>query len=521
MFCENIIVGAGPAGLQLAYYFKEEGIPYLVLERNAAAASFFTKYPHSRKLISINKKHVGNDHPDFALRHDWNSLIDISGTRFTEKTDDYYPDRETLVEYMNEFAARHQLNIQFNVNVLEITKSNKEYKLYTATTKYTCTKLIIATGMSLPHIPKYQTNVNEPIPHYADYPPGYFQKKENLEKYTNKSLLIFGGGNSSFELANILTPFCSNIIILGKSIKQWAMSSHYVGDIRSVYLPYIDTFLLKSLNAMDRTPISKWIFTKRDDKYEVGYLCDEANCKDTHVNRTVHHIIFCTGWKFDKSIFKFTLDTMMNEKYPRINTKYESINNNNLFFIGSLMHSLDFKKGSGGFIHGFRYLLKYFVSLNYTKRFDMNTLSYDELITHILYKINKTSALYQLYGEMCDIIHITNNITYINNVHYSFINDKYCSFTSGIICKLTLEYGPIITDIPKLGIRTTSIGNENKGVLLHPILRFYRPDLSLIDEIHLDEDLLADFETNTTKYRDRLERIFRMFIPMSSVAPSS
>ena len=495
----------------------------LVLERNAGAASFFTKYPHSRKLISIKKKHVGNDHPDFALRHDWNSLIDVSGERFTKKTDDYYPDRETLVEYMNEFATRHKLNIQFNVNVLDIIKGNVEYILKTFDTIYTCKKLIIATGMSLPNIPySHMFNITRPILHYAEYPPGYFQKEENLALYRNKNILIFGNGNSALELGNLLTPICSNIIIMGRNYNQWAMSSHYVGDIRSVYVPYIDTFLLKSLNALDTRSPTHWIFEQEGDKYRVFFYrhLDETQ-KKYEYKSGFDHIIFCTGWKFDKSIFKFPLDTTMNEKYPRIHDNYESTNNKNLYFIGSIMHSLDFKKGSGGFIHGFRYLLKYFVSLNYTNKFDILTLSHDELIPHILYKINKTSALYQLYGQMCDIIHIGDKVTYVNNVHVSsFTKEKY-SFTKGVICKLTLEYGDHITDIFKGGQSVTTIGKESKALLLHPILRFYKSDLSLLDEIHLDEDLLADFESETSKYKDRMERVFRMFIPTSSVAPSS
>ena len=72
---KNIIIGAGPAGIQLASYFKEEGIDYLILERTQLCGSFFNVYPHSGKLISINKKYTGNDNSDFNLRHDWNSLL--------------------------------------------------------------------------------------------------------------------------------------------------------------------------------------------------------------------------------------------------------------------------------------------------------------------------------------------------------------------------------------------------------------------------------------------------------------
>lgn len=49
------------------------------------------------------------------------------------------------------------------------------------------------------------------------------------------------------------------------------------------------------------------------------------------------------------------------KKYPMIDGSYESIDYHNLFYAGTLTHSLDFRKSSGGFIHGFRYtgLLKF------------------------------------------------------------------------------------------------------------------------------------------------------------------
>ena len=56
MHIENIIIGAGPGSLQLAYYFKKYNIKYLIIEKDSKCASFFSKYPHSNQLISINKK---------------------------------------------------------------------------------------------------------------------------------------------------------------------------------------------------------------------------------------------------------------------------------------------------------------------------------------------------------------------------------------------------------------------------------------------------------------------------------
>jgi hypothetical protein len=47
------------------------------------------------------------------------------------------------------------------------------------------------------------------------------------------------------------------------------------------------------------------------------------------------------------------------KKYPKIDEGFESVDYENLFFSGTVAHSLDFRKSSGGFIHGFRYTSKY------------------------------------------------------------------------------------------------------------------------------------------------------------------
>ena len=52
---------------------------------------------------------------------------------------------------------------------------------------------------------------------------------------------------------------------------------------------------------------------------------------------------------------KFSQVSSRLNKYPQIRYDYESIDYSNLYFTGTIAHSLDFRKASGGFIHGFRY----------------------------------------------------------------------------------------------------------------------------------------------------------------------
>jgi len=90
MYCENIIIGAGPSALQLGYFFKKENINYVILEKADCCASFFKKYPITDNLISLNKKYTGETDRDFNLRHDWNSLLNDENFLFTNFSDDLF-----------------------------------------------------------------------------------------------------------------------------------------------------------------------------------------------------------------------------------------------------------------------------------------------------------------------------------------------------------------------------------------------------------------------------------------------
>jgi thioredoxin reductase len=546
---KNIIIGAGPAGIQLAYYFKENNIPYLVLEKSQMCGSFFNNYPLSGKLISINKRNTGSDIADFQLRHDWNSLIsnDID-LLFTKYSKDYYPDHNDLVRYLNDYAKVHKLNIKYGMNVNKIKKDDKDtYTLEITNDKgeqeiYTTEKLIVATGLSKPNLPNMLLDVKEKIKHYADFEKDYFKNETNLAKYENKSLIIFGNGNAAYELGNLLNPYCSRISIMGRKPKDWSISTHYSGDLRSVYLPFLDTFLLKSLNSFDHTTGSIKITQESDkSKYNISYyykINDFIEEQPIYSMSDFDHVIFCTGWKFDNSIFDFNVELTTNDKYPKIKPHYESSNNKNLYFIGSLMHSLDFKKSSGGFIHGFRYLIKNFVNINYELGFNINVFRnnyVNSLAKQIYNKINYTSPMYQMYGEIVDFFYFdkkTKEIIYYNNVSINLVLNGYFKMNTDQLFILSLEYNKkTITDIHGFDKTLSSVGDESSAALLHPILRVYNYieehllDLNytnlesdnkvlksmLIDEIHFDEDTYANF-TDFSKYYEKLFRTLKMFL---------
>jgi thioredoxin reductase len=539
----NIIIGAGPAGLQLGYFFQKAGLDYIILERAPIAASFFDRYPHSGKLISINKKYTGSDVYDFNLRHDWNSLLNDEKMSFTSYSEDYYPAKEELVRYMNDFAARFKLRIQYNSSVIEVsTRANNTYsiKLMYNNSSYTvtCDKLIVATGLSKPNMPHCLDETVVKPKHYAEYPKDYFKKKENLDLYRNKSVFIYGCGNSAFELGNLLTPYCSKVVIQGRAPKVWSASSHYTGDFRSIYAPFIDTFLLKSLNALNYSPGLSIIKQETaTSQYILREFCPSPNCGDTHeihYNTNFDHVIFATGWKFDESIFKMQINLSHNGKFPSIHANYESTSHPNLFFIGALMHSHDYKKSSGGFIHGFRYLIEQFFHMNYDKQFDIDIFAksdIDALVEHIMYKMNYTSPMYQMYGQLFDFMYYDsskNKIIYYNSVVKGFINKIIEANPPNIYFTIGLEYGKEpIYNTNEFGIKKSNVGTEGSSALLHPVINVIQPfnirtdtlvksstnnlTTKIVDAMHMDEDLFADFSMKH-KYSDRITRFVKGYL---------
>jgi hypothetical protein len=222
-------------------------------------------------------------------------------------------------------------------------------------------------------------------------------------------------------------------------------------------------------------------------------------------------IILCTGWKFDTSIFDFTID--IKNKYPQIKNNFESTSHNNLFFIGTLMHSIDYKKSSGGFIHGFRYLINIFIKLNYNIPFTNCIYKIPDDITcivdKIIYRINNSSDLYQMFGYICDILILNTHeseLVYFENMIDNTIdtNNNFYMFY------IQLKYGASTNDIRELPTKKTSIGYESNASFIHPVIVVKKNNI-LIEILHLDEDIFAEFTCKSIWY-DRIVRLLKSYL---------
>ena len=68
------------------------------------------------------------------MRHDWNSLLsDNEDMLMRHYSQDFFPKKETLVTYLNDFTKTFDLNVKYNTKVSNISRvwnSTQDSNLY-------------------------------------------------------------------------------------------------------------------------------------------------------------------------------------------------------------------------------------------------------------------------------------------------------------------------------------------------------------------------------------------------------
>lgn len=485
---EYIILGAGPAGLQMGYFMAQAGNDYLILESHDSAASFFQHYPRHGTMISLNKRNNWFPESDFNLRHDWNSLLTYDNSHlFTDYSKDLYPQNTDLVRYANDFAVKFGLKIQYNTAITHIAREADENKHFVLTDsqgkEYRCKKLLLATGPVRPDIPNVEGI--ELAEGYEDH------DASNPERYDNKRVVILGRGNSAFETANHLAAHAAIIfIMIGNRLIRHAWNSHFVGDLRSYNNTILDMFQLKALHGVTGTTLTKIV--KQDDGSLRVYYTEELPHWNTpgtaHGWFEVDHVIRSTGFKYvDQDMFAPDIvpDADKMKKYPVLNTTWES-SVPDMYFIGTNMAARD-KKSASGFIHGFRYNVRTLFNLLQEKyhgkslpsdKFDLaNEADLKKLGSHLVTRLSTTSALYQLFGTLCDVLVLEDGkaeLFYELSIAYVLTESRFANKRIVILSlELGFEHFENGFDDSLNFIRRNDPERPGSAAFLHPVFRFY------------------------------------------------
>ena len=175
-----VVIGAGLSGLAAARELAQRNIPVTVLEvRDRIAEPWRARYPQLRLNI----------HRHFA------SLPGIPITR----RDGTFLHRDTVVDYLERYAASLDVPIHFGADVKRIEKTETGWRVITTQCVYSCAHLIIATGRDrIPYIPVWpgRGEFTGELLHAAHL--------GDVARFDGKRVLVVGAGNSGSDVLNQL-----------------------------------------------------------------------------------------------------------------------------------------------------------------------------------------------------------------------------------------------------------------------------------------------------------------------------
>ena len=331
-------------------------------------------------------------------------------------------------------------------------------------------RVVVATGFGRAHLPSI-AGIEE-----AE---GYGDVSVDRDDFTDQRVLIIGKGNSAFETADHLVERAAVIHVVGPRSINFAWRTHFIGHLRAVNNNFLDTYQLKTQNMVLDATVDN--IERRGDELAVTLTYSR---RDRTVELVYDRVIACTGFAMDASIFApgCRPELTIADRFPRLTSAWESVNVPDLYFGGTLTQSRDFKHYTSAFIHGFRYgvralqriLDRRYEGVGWPER--RLPAEPGPLADAALARVNRSSALWQQYGFLCDVIVLDDDTArYCEEVPVDHVLDG--GFGAGErFVTVTLEYGAGHDAIDPFDVaagREWEADPSHEDRYLHPVVRAY------------------------------------------------
>lgn len=171
-----IVVGAGPAGLAMAFQLRRRGQAYRVLERQRIGYSW-------------------SQHYDSLRLHTLKAVSALPGLPMPAEFP-RFPHKDQVAAYLREYAAHFDLRVSEGVAVERAWRENGRWRLQTNHGQEEAEALVLATGIwskpFCPNLPGRELFQGRML-HVNDY--------QNPQPFRGQRVLVVGAGNSGTEVA--------------------------------------------------------------------------------------------------------------------------------------------------------------------------------------------------------------------------------------------------------------------------------------------------------------------------------
>jgi len=174
-YIDTVVIGAGQAGLAMAYHLKRSGREFVVLNADERVGDCWRERYDSLRLFSM---------PKYASLPGW--PIPVSG----------YAVRDEMADYLEAYAARFDLPVRNGARVHRVSSENDMLRVSSAGGDYLARNVIVATGAHrLASVPGLA----------GDLDPGIRQltslEYRSPAQFSRGPVLVVGAGNSGTDIA--------------------------------------------------------------------------------------------------------------------------------------------------------------------------------------------------------------------------------------------------------------------------------------------------------------------------------
>ena len=175
---DTVVIGAGPGGLAAAAMLKRQGVPVVVLERDAIGASWRRHY---------DRLHL----------HTVRWMSNLPGLRFN-RAHGRWVHRDGVVRYLERYVRHHDLDVRLGVDVRKLDRATDDsgWVIHTTDGPIHARAVVLATGYNrIPFIPDWpgKESFDGELLHGQEY--------RNGSPYEGRDVLVVGSGNTGAEIA--------------------------------------------------------------------------------------------------------------------------------------------------------------------------------------------------------------------------------------------------------------------------------------------------------------------------------